>query len=255
MSDVEKTTRQKVSVGGLLDLWDKLELVFEDHGRTGRYRTRLEDITETSLVIDRPSLISGDALFEVGADFTAYFFKPDSAYTFNGTILSKDPDGRDTYLIPYPRNIERNQRRRYYRIEVEGVAVLIPCDSFLTGKCEESDLGEFEGSCRNLSGNGLLVKSRYSGSAGQRFFVRLKPNDFPRELALLAVARRVDTDEEGWHYYGLEIFTLEEQQMLLSQRELQRVPRRYQMFTETQRTALLNFVFAQQVAMKKRGII
>ncbi len=255
MNEVEKVGRHKVNVGGLLDLWDKIELVFEEHGRTGRYRTRLEDIADNALVIDRPSLIAGDALFSVGADFTAYFFKPDSAYTFPGKILSKSPEGHDQYLIPYPRNIERNQRRRYYRIEIEGIAVIVPADEFLAGKCEEANLDEFEGACRNVSGNGILVKSRYAATVGQRFFMRLKLNDFPRELALLAIVRRADTGEDNWHFYGCEIFTAEEQQMLLTQRELQRVPRRYQAFSESQRTALLNFIFAQQVAMKKRGII
>lgn len=255
MNEVEKVSRHKVSVGGLLDLWDKIELVFEERGRTGRYRTRLEDVSDEHLIIDRPNLIAGDALFSVGADFTAYFYKPDSAYTFQGKILSKTPNGHDTYLIPYPRNIERNQRRRYYRIDTEGVAVIVPADDFLTGKCEEIDLDEFEGTLRNISGNGIMIKSRFDGSVGQRFFVRTKPNDFPRELAFLAVVRRAESGEDNWHIYGCEIFTVEEQQMLLSQRELQRVPRRYQMFTETQRTALLNFIFAQQVAMKKRGII
>jgi hypothetical protein len=85
--------------------------------------------------------------------------------------------------------------------------------------------------------------------------MRLKLNDFPRELAFLAIVRRADTGEDNWHFYGCEIFTVEEQQMLLTQRELQRVPRKYQSFSESQRTALLNFIFAQQVAMKKRGII
>ncbi len=252
---MERTREHVVTVGGMLELWDKLELVFEERGKTGKYRTRLEDVTDKHLVINRPNLISGDALFTEGADFTAFFYKPDSAYTFSGNIIGKNPDGHDTYLIPKPRTIERNQRRRYYRIAVELPAVLIPADELLAGKIPDQELKEFEAQCLNLSGNGALFHTRFETEISTKLFVKMRVAELGREINVLGVVRRSEVAEEGWYRYGVEIFTLEEQQMLLSNSQLQRVPKRFQSFTEIQRTAILNYIFAQQVALKKRGLI
>jgi c-di-GMP-binding flagellar brake protein YcgR len=252
---VERTRERKALVAGTLELWDKLELVFEDRGRTGRYRTRLEDVTDKHLVINRPSLLSGDALFAEGAEFTAYFYKTDSAYAFNGKILGKNPEGLDTYLIPRPQSIDRNQRRRYYRIEVDMPAVLVPADDLLAGKLESDDLPEFEATCLNLSGNGTLCRTRFGADITDKLFVALRVADINREFSFLGVIRRQESKEEGWHNYGIEFFTVEEQQLLLSNAQLQRVPKRYHSFTETHRTTLLNYIFSQQVALKKRGLL
>lgn len=252
---MERTREHVVTVGGILELWDKLELVFEERGKMGKYRTRLEDVTDMHLVINRPNLISGDALFTDGADFTAFFYKPDSAYTFSGRIIGKNPDGHETYLIPKPRTIERNQRRRYYRIAVDLPAVLIPADELLAGKITDQEMKEFEAQCLNLSGNGALFHTRFETEISTKLFVKMKVPELGREISVLGVIRRSETAEEGWHRYGVEVFTLEEQQMLLSNSQLQRVPKRFQTFTEIQRTAVLNYIFAQQVALKKRGLI
>ena len=252
---MERTREHVVTVGGMLELWDKLELVFEERGKTGKYRTRLEDVTDKHLVINRPNLISGVALFTDGADFTAFFYKPDSAYTFSGNIIGKNPVGHDTSLIPKPRTIERNQRRRYYRIAVELPAVLIPADELLAGKIPDQELKEFEAQCLNLSGNGALFHTRFETEISTKLFVKMRVAELGREINVLGVVRRSEIAEEGWYRYGVEIFTLEEQQMLLSNSQLQRVPKRFQSFTEIQRTAILNYIFAQQVALKKRGLI
>ncbi len=252
---MERTKEHTITVGGMLELWDKLELVFEDHGRTGRYRTRLEDITERHLVIDRPHLIAGDALFSEGAHFTALFYKPDSAYTFGGKIISRTEAGSDTYLIPKPQGFERNQRRRYYRINVDLPAILIPASELLTGKAEDGALLEFEAVCQNVSGNGGLFRSRFEAELSDKLFVVVQVSELGRDFCSLGIIRRSESPEPRWHQYGIEFFTVEEQQLLLSNTQIQRVPKRFQSFTETQRTALLNFIFAQQVALKKRGLI
>lgn len=252
---MDRTRERSVVVGGLLELWDKLELVFEEHGKTGRYRTRLEDVTDQHLVVDRPNLIAGDALFTEGASYTALFYKPDSAYTFNGTIVGKSPHGHETYLISKPRSIERNQRRRYYRIAVEMPAVLVPANDLLAGKGTDEELKEFEALCLNLSGNGALFQTRMEAELTDKVFVKMRLVESGREVNCLGIIRRSETLEEGRHDYGVEIFTTEEQQMLLSNVQVQRVPKRFQSFTEIQRTALLNYIFAQQVALKKRGLI
>ncbi len=251
----QKKDGARHNVAGLLELWDKLELVIEDGGRIGRYRARVEDITSTHLIIDRPTLVSGDALFTVGAQFTANFFKPDSAYTFTGRIASKHNGRADVYEVPLPTDIERNQRRRYFRIEIRGSATLIPAEDLLAQRRGESGLPQFDAKCLNLSGNGVLVQSRLDTEAGLRILVSLHLDDYAREINTLGIVRRRANAADDLRDYGIELFTTEELPMVLKSNEIKQIPKQYQNFSEIQRTKLLNFIFEQQVELKKKGLI
>lgn len=252
---MQQTRQQRPSVAGVLELWDKIELIIEEGDRSGRYRARIEDITKHYLLIDRPTLVSGDALFTVGATFRANFFKPDSAYTFTGRIVSKQNGYAGKYLIPIPTDIERNQRRRYYRLELAGTVTIIPAEDLLAGRRDENNLPEFDARCINISGNGVLVQSRLDTEEGLRVLLTLRLEDFKRDLNAIGIIRRRVEETEEMRQYGIELFTSEELSMILKHHEIKQIPKRFQSFNEIQRTKLLNFVFEQQVEMKKKGLI
>jgi c-di-GMP-binding flagellar brake protein YcgR len=252
---VQRTRQQKPNVGGILELWDRLEITIEERGRSGRYRSRVEDITSKHLVIDRPTLVSGDALFTVGVHFRANFFKPDSAYTFSGQILSRHNGRADAYLIPLPTDIERNQRRRYFRLGANGAVTIIPAEELFTGKRTVEDLPQFHAHCINISGNGVLVRSRLDTKVGSRALVVIKLEDYSKQMSAFGIIRRRVDEPEEMHQYGIELFTMEELTMILNSSQSKHIPKEFLSFDETQRTGLLNFIFEQQVEMKKKGLI
>lgn len=252
---MQKVSNRGQAVAGPLQLWDKLELIFEEKNRQGRYRTRIEDFSDNRILIDRPILLTGDALFQVGSNFTALFMKSDSAYAFNGRIIEKHKGGMDAYWISAPSQINRNQRRRFYRIETDSEAVIIPLEQLIKPDQLDGKPREFEGTCLNISGNGSLLRSRLKIERGAKLFLTLNVRDYKRELCVFGIIRRAEKDKDNWFHYGIEFFTVEEMRLLLDDRTLKLIPERFLKFNENQRTHLLNHIFAQQVALKKKGLV
>lgn len=242
---------------GPLQIWDKLELVFEEQGKQGRYRTRIEDVSGDMLLVDRPSLLTGDALFQVGATYVAWFIKEDSAYTFNGRVISKVEGDLDTYWVSKPASVDRNQRRRFYRISDDSPVTIIPVDHLARQDQVEAEMKVFEGIVMNISGNGMLVRSKLDANIGAKVLLSPRIKALKREFYLCGVIRRreKDTERQNIFHYGIEFFTIDEIRQLFSSFPVNRLPQPYLTFNEQQRTLLLNHIFARQLEMKKRGLI
>jgi c-di-GMP-binding flagellar brake protein YcgR len=252
---VEKTANREQTIVGPLKIWDKLELVFEEEGKQGRYRTRVEDVEGDSLVIDRPSLLTGDALFRVGAAFVAWFIKSDSAYTFAGRVLRKNEGDLDVYCISKPSSVDRNQRRRFYRIADDSPVSVILADHIIKDQNPECEVKVFEGIAIDISGNGMHLRSKLDASVGTKVLLTPRFKDLKREFFLIGVIRRKVSDEDNWHGYGIEFFTIEEVRQLFSSFPAHILPKEYLTFNENQRSLLLNHIFAKQLALKKKGLI
>jgi len=252
---VDKAANRERIIVGPLKIWDKLELVFEEDGKQGRYRTRVEDVYGDSLVIDRPSLLTGDALFRVGAAFVAWFIKSDSAYTFAGRVLKRIEGDLDVYWISKPNSVDRNQRRRFYRIADDSPVTVILADHLIKEQDTETEVKVFEGIALDISGNGMHLRSKLDANVGTRVLLTPRFRDLKREFFLIGVIRRKESLSDNWQGYGIEFFTIEEVRQLFSSFPAHILPEQYLTFNENQRSLLLNHIFAKQLALKKKGLI
>jgi c-di-GMP-binding flagellar brake protein YcgR len=252
---VDKAATREQTIVGPLRIWDKLELVFEAGGKQGRYRTRVEDVEGDSLVIDRPSLLTGDALFHVGAPFVAWFIKSDSAYTFAGRVLRKIEGDLDVYWITKPSSIDRNQRRRFYRVADDSPVTVVLADNLIRKQNPENEIKVFEGIALDISGNGLHLRSKLDANVGVKVLLTPRFKDLKHEFFLIGVIRRKESLDDNWFGYGIEFFTIEEVRHLFSSFPAHVLPAQYLTFNENQRSMLLNHIFAKQVALKKKGLI
>jgi c-di-GMP-binding flagellar brake protein YcgR len=252
---MDKTANREQTIVGPLKIWDKLELVFEEDGKQGRYRTRVEDVEGNSLVIDRPSLLTGDTLFRVGAAFVAWFIKSDSAYTFSGRVLKRVEGDLDVYWISKPTSVDRNQRRRFYRITDDSPVTVILADHLIKKQDPETEVKVFEGIALDISGNGMHLRSKLDTSVGTKVLLTPRFRELKRDFFLIGVIRRKVSDGDNWHGYGIEFFTIEEVRQLFSSFPAHVLPKQYLTFNENQRSLLLNYIFAKQLALKKKGLI
>lgn len=250
-----KTAKSEQTVVGPLKIWDKLELVFEENGKQGRYRTRVEDALADALVIDRPTLLTGDALFYVGARFVAWFIKSDSAYTFSGRVLKKVEGEGGVYWIDKPASVERNQRRRFYRIVDDSPVQVILVNDIVREKKVDSEPKVFEGVTLNISGNGMQLRSKMDAELGTRVLLAPRFRELKREFHLIGIIRRKEVLEDNWFSYGIEFFTIDEVRLMFSSFPLQSLPKEYLAFNENMRSLLLNHIFAKQLELKKKGLI
>jgi len=252
---VEKTSGRDQTIIGPLKIWDKLELVIEEDNKQGRYRTRIEDVDADSLVIDRPSLLTGDALFRVGAAFTAWFIKSDSAYTFPGRVLRKMEGDLDIYCITKPNSVDRNQRRRFYRIADDSAITIILADQLVKRQDPQMEVKVFEGTALNISGNGVQLRSKLDANIGTKVLLTPRFKELKREFFLIGIIRRKESLDNNWYGYGIEFFTVDEVRQLFNSFPAHLLPKEYLTFNENQRSALLNHIFAKQLALKKKGLI
>ncbi len=252
---MEKTANREQTIVGPLKIWDKLELVFEENGKQGRYRTRVEDVEGDSLVIDRPSLLTGDALFRVGAAFVAWFIKSDSAYTFAGKVLKRIEGDLDVYWVSKPKQVDRNQRRRFYRIADDSPVTVILADHLIKEQNPKTEVTVFEGIALDISGNGMQLRSKLDANIGAKVLLTPRFKDLKREFFLIGVIRRKESLSDNWYGYGIEFFTIEEVRQLFSSFPAHILPKQYLTFNENQRSLLLNHIFAKQLALKKKGLI
>lgn len=252
---MNKSASREQTIVGPLRIWDKLELVFEEDGKQGRYHTRVEDVEGNSLVIDRPSLLTGDALFRVGAAFVAWFIKSDSAYTFAGRVLKKIDGALDVYWISKPDSVDRNQRRRFYRIADDSPVTVILADHLVKGQDHDAEVKEFEGTALDISGNGMHLRSKFDANVGTKVLLTPRFKDLKRDFFLIGVIRRKENLSDNWYGYGIEFFTIEEVRHLFSSFPTHLLPKQYLTFNENQRSLLLNHIFTKQLALKKKGLI
>lgn len=252
---MERELSREQAIVGPLRIWDKLELVFDEGGKQGRYRTRVEDVDDDAILIDRPSLLTGDALFRVGAPFVAWFIKSDSAYTFTGRVLRKVDSELDIYCINKPNSVDRNQRRRFYRITDDSPVSVIIADHLIKARNPETDVKVFEGIALNISGNGMHLRSKLDADVGIKVLLTPRFRDLQREFFLIGVIRRKEDSGDNWYGYGIEFFTIDEVRQLFSSFPAHILPKQYLTFNENQRSLLLNHIFAKQLALKKKGLI
>ncbi len=252
---MEQTKSRGQTIIGPLQIWDKLELVFEEDKRQGRYRTRIEDVKGEVMMIDRPSLLTGDALFSVGSNFVAWFIKSDSAYTFPGKVLRKADTELEAYWINKPKQVDRNQRRRFFRIADDSPVSIILVDHLIRESEPKAEIKEFEGVTIDISGNGMQVRTKLDALVGAKVLLAPRIKELKRDLFLFGIIRRKEKNEDVFTRYGIEFFTVEEVRQLFSSFPMQRLPKEYHSFNEQLRTALLNYIFARQLEMKKKGLI
>ncbi len=236
--------------------WDKLELLFESDEGQSRYLSRIIDISSQHLTIERPTLISGESLFKPDAPFTATFFRADAAYWFRSKVIEAVGDPVKAFRIDAPSQVERNQRRRYFRIEADFPATLSPADEPLSGEADVDGLPRFSGQCLNISANGLLVRTPMENRVGGKLLISIDIPRFESSLNTVGIVRLLQPSHQEKHYeYGIEFFTDREVSTILDDEGRRHLPETFRGFNQQKKTALHNFVFAQQLSLRKKRLL
>lgn len=252
MSD--RATRKVGTNEKELQVWDRLELEFEEKDQKGEYITRVEDIAEIGVVVARPEWISGEPLLKNGAVCSVTFVRPACAYGFSAKIKRLPRKGqREFYLISHPRSVKRIQRRRYVRVDVS-----LPFKFKFLDELSEVDFDEIEWEeaiTRNLSAGGIGFEC--DTKLNTEIPIALAIEIPEREKTVRSVARiaRIVEEEEGKYLIGLEILHSANIQSAFKSIKLDKIPDKYRRFSDKDRNDLANFVFAEEVAIRRRNMV
>jgi c-di-GMP-binding flagellar brake protein YcgR len=235
-------------------IWDRLELRFEKRDKVGLYATRVQDVTADEIIVDRPAWLSGEALFEVGAEFIATFVRPDAAYQFAGKVLARTQPRPQQYSLAAPKRVQRQQRRQFYRLSCDFAARLKTLES-LRGADDLESAGAALSRCLNLSGNGAFIETELSCKLGDYLLMEIELPGDQADLAVIGTVRRIEPGDEDTVCCGIKILLADEARTLLGKATFDRRPEQYKNYDEEQRIRLANFIFAEQLAQRRKSLI
>lgn len=236
-----------------LELWDKLELEFHLGNRSGVYMTRIEGFEKRCPVIGRPDWIRGELLFSEGSPCTVTYFGAVCAYRFASRVLrSFMSDDRKVYLLSAPESFERIQRRRYARVAISLAFRFKEVSTVVSGTEKYDDVEWQCSSTEDLSAGGVLFSCDHPIARGTILAVQMSLPASGCVFRTLAKVARNEKNASGLWFIGVELISREEFSSKIRNVDLSRFPEAYQSFSEKERNLISNFVFNEEVKIRRR---
>jgi len=236
-----------------LSIWDKLELEFLLGDRSGIYMTRIEGFEEECPVISRPEWLRGEPLFSEGSPCGVTYFGPVCAYRFASKVLrSYMANHRKMYVLAAPQSFERIQRRSFARVEISISFRFKEVSSVIAGTKRYDDVEWQNSSTQDLSAGGILFSSDHAIKPDSILSVQLSLPEAGWVFRTLAKIARCEKDVTGMWLIGLELISREEFAEKVGNVDLSIFPKPYQMFGECERNLISNFVFNEEVKIRRR---
>ena len=236
-----------------IELWDKVTLMFEKDGHRAEFLTRIEDIRKNSFIIEMPLRQSGSATLSKGDEVEVSYNKKDATYTFKANIADLFENESGSAELTVESDISRVQRRRFVRLDISGNIFFRVLESAETP--DGSISPQYPGSLLNISAGGILFETGSAPGNNDLLVVSfaLKGNENLENI--LSVAKRIEKLEENLYLVGAEFITdnnlsdhgLEQLRSLL--------PQGTGTFDEKLQKLVLQFIYKQQVELKKKGLL
>ncbi len=234
-----------------LKVWEKLEIVVGDDDQRGIYIARIEDFLAGGILITAPEFQQGTTLLRENCEVNVLVTKADAVYQFASKIRRFNTQAKSLYILTPPRQIARVQRRQFVRIDfIERISIA------LVGSSSTGDEFEWlEGSCRNISGGGMLIRSDAEIQTGDLLLLKAAIfDDLAIPLPLAAVCRRTQREDKE-RLFGIEFVRQDNMEVFLNSKRLATLPLSVTGFDRVAQNRLVNHIFQQQIQMRRKGIL
>jgi len=240
-----------------LRIWDRIELDFFEKERSGQYIARIEDIRAEGLVISRPEWMRGEPLFTVGAVCRVTYIRQICAYQFASKVMqSATEKGKRHYVLSAPVSIRRIQRRRFVRVDLATPFHFKDMSEVLSGGKQFIDVEWREATTHNLSAGGIGCYVPSEIQKGSVLAVKLTLPELDRTFQMLGrIARCVKEKDAVRWYVGIELFTREEMASKLRNVRVTKIPDALKRFGEWERNVLVNFIFNEEIKIRRRETV
>ncbi len=239
-----------------VQIWERLLLTFGEGANQGVYSCRVVDIKSDRLVISRPVFEYGNTLLADNRIVTASFTRSDAAYSFSARLKETDPKSPDEMYLLHPGVVERIQRRRFVRLDLN---TAIGCAVLPRPLTESVDLHrlEFHPSLTiNISAAGTLLPVPSVVSAGSIVVLNTDDERLTRMPPyILAVCRQHRLLEHGRFVAGCEFILKAYLDRYLTASELACLPDELTGFDFRAQNELAGELFAQQVILRRKGLL
>lgn len=238
-----------------LELWERIEIVVSDGADAGRYLARIEDFSKEGIVISRPEFVGGGALLRQNRDVIVEVTREDAAYQFHSRIRRVTTHAKTIYLLTFPVDARRLQRRQFVRVELYTRVSY----ANLTRDKREPNAGDGvtwqESSVVDISGGGVLIKAGEDLSPKDLLLLNL---GFFAEVGLpdtvAAICRRTFRQEKEL-FAGIEFLRSEQLGRHLRGREIKGLPPSVRDFDRAAQNRLVAYIFQHQIELRKKGLL
>ncbi len=249
---MQKAARKNKNSDYPFDIWEKLEIVVEEKGKSGVYIARINDFDANGIVITQPEWTRGRKLMVSNTKVFVRFVKSDAMYQFPARtrpLKGKMADMLQLYDIG---SIRRLQRREFVRIDYLSKMTFTVLKNLNDANQEYKWLPS---QTKNISAGGLLMQANNQIEAGN--LLLLKINNYsamgiPRFV--VAICRRIISEGEAL-FAGVEFVIAEELHKYFKPEELAKLPVQVKKFDIHNQNKLVRFIFEEQIEERKKGLL
>jgi len=249
VQSVHKTTDKQLKV------WDKIYIYVGEGRERGEYVARIEDFINGGIIIAQPEFVKGKTLLREGIDITVSFVRDDAAYQFSSRIMHRTVKGGQQMILSPPARIRRMQRRLFCRIETSTRVSFAIIRAMKDWDDWEEGLTWMKSRCIDISGGGAMVRVQEKLAVGTPLLVRLEffqNHSLPNEI--VAVCRRSFLRDDN-QYAGLEFILADQLHEVVKRDILERLPDSVRHFGSIAQNKLVSCIFAEQVELRKKGLL
>lgn len=239
----------------LINLWERLELKLSRENKTSSFISRIEEIDKEAMIIEQPVRIDGDLDLSVGQRLEAVFNREDASYTFDAVITGIDTSRDNIVILQAISDVRRSQRRRFVRIDINGN---IAYKTLEINKAGNKTLSlEKTGELLNISAGGILMTTSDSLNQDEIVLLNFSLKNSQRLENILGVTKRLDKSQNPATgreeiLVGIEFFSREKFEEKYAFDINECLPSDVKYFTDALQQAIVQFVYKQQVAGRKK---
>jgi c-di-GMP-binding flagellar brake protein YcgR len=232
-------------------LWERLVLIAEKNGETSEFITRIENIKRNSYVLEMPVKRGGNFNLQKGDDVEIRYNRHDAAYTFKASIKDLFVDDSGSIEVKREGETRREQRRRYVRLNISE-----DINYRILEAPGNDDIGispEFQGSLLNISAGGFLFETDKDIPRDTLLIVNFELKNRYSLENILAIVKRTEKSEEGLSLVGSEFITRDNKSKYGLEKLDDYLPSGTGTFDENLQRLIVQFIYNQQVKMRKEG--
>ncbi|MGI6683988.1 MAG: flagellar brake protein [Bacillota bacterium] len=189
----------------------------------GKYRSKISEIKPGLIIIEVPIHDGQFVPLRDGTSIKIFFYDDTSGYAFVSQIIKRMTVSIPIFIIKYPEQINKIQRRIFYRIPV-----VAEIEYQIVGTEGLSKI--YKGYTNNLSGGGLLLKTTRKIPENSLMFVTLKLDN--KEIKLSAKVIRCVQEDNNLFLIAMEFCDI----------------------SECQRDIIIAYIYQMQRLMLRKGL-
>lgn len=193
------------------------------------YESTVRSVVSSGLRLGLPHRDGVSMEIEPGDRLMMFAIVRGRVYRFQAQVRLVEVD-EDVFVIEMPRAAERTERRQFYRL----VTRIVPRRASLLND-EGEEVQRLQTVILDLSGGGVLLQSKEFAEAGSRLRLVFELDGDPLDMDIAALVLSCIRPSSNAQQYRLHCQFLE-----LSKAEMER---------------LVRFIYRQQVALRRKGVI